>query len=302
MKVSLWTSSSRGLSIALELQRRGHRVSSVIVPKNRKQAGLSIAAMTGATFCEINLRALGPAIHPRILQTIGESDIGIVAGFPRRLPVEAFAAPRLGTVNLHAGPLPGYRGGSPLSWQIVSGKKEIHLSMHVMEQFLDSGPVIVVRSFRLEEAENVAVAKERADQVFSAMVGEFMESPEELIATARPQRQEDAVYWHQRNYDDAQIFWGRMCAKEVVDLVRATTPTYGGSFTFLGKDRVRILEVQRLRIGIRGVPGRVISIAESPHPVVLCSEGAVALSNYFQDSIWGRKTKFLRTGAHLGPA
>jgi|TARA_Y100000294_G_C8507225_1_gene317209 methionyl-tRNA formyltransferase len=33
---------------------------------------------------------------------------------------------KLGTLNLHAGKLPQYRGGSPLNWQIINGEKNIH--------------------------------------------------------------------------------------------------------------------------------------------------------------------------------
>ena len=32
---------------------------------------------------------------------------------------------KFGTLNLHAGRLPKYRGGSPLNWQIINNEKRL---------------------------------------------------------------------------------------------------------------------------------------------------------------------------------
>ena len=33
--------------------------------------------------------------------------------------------PKIGSINLHAGKLPKYRGGSPLNWQLINREKKL---------------------------------------------------------------------------------------------------------------------------------------------------------------------------------
>ena len=47
-------------------------------------------------------------------------DVIIVAGFPQIFGTNILHIPKNGAINLHGGPLPQYRGGSPLNWQIIS--------------------------------------------------------------------------------------------------------------------------------------------------------------------------------------
>ena len=43
----------------------------------------------------------------------------IIAGFSTIFKKNLIDIPKKGTINLHAGRLPKYRGGSPLNWQIM---------------------------------------------------------------------------------------------------------------------------------------------------------------------------------------
>ena len=46
------------------------------------------------------------------------------------------------TINLHGGPLPAYRGGSPLNWQIINQEKEIGISIIKIDEGIDTGDII----------------------------------------------------------------------------------------------------------------------------------------------------------------
>ena len=48
--------------------------------------------------------------------------VSVVAGFSQILEKKIIDLPIFCTLNLHAGPLPKYRGGSPLNWQIINGE------------------------------------------------------------------------------------------------------------------------------------------------------------------------------------
>ena len=50
-------------------------------------------------------------------------DYLIMSGFRQILKKNILNTPKKGTINLHAGKLPEYRGGSPLNWQIINGEE-----------------------------------------------------------------------------------------------------------------------------------------------------------------------------------
>jgi hypothetical protein len=63
-----------------------------------------------------------------------------------------FAIPPLGTLNLHLGKSPEFRGSSPGFYELLAGVSEIGVTVHRVDDGLDSGPVLVQRSFPLDIA------------------------------------------------------------------------------------------------------------------------------------------------------
>ena len=57
------------------------------------------------------------------------TELNLLCGFPYILKRNLISLPRFGTLNLHGGKLPEFRGGSPINWQIIKGKKKIGLSL-----------------------------------------------------------------------------------------------------------------------------------------------------------------------------
>ncbi len=69
-------------------------------------------------------------------------DLWCVACFPRRLPPAWLALPRLGGLNLHPSLLPAYRGPQPLFWQFRHGETRTGVSVHQLEEGLDTGDLV----------------------------------------------------------------------------------------------------------------------------------------------------------------
>jgi hypothetical protein len=78
-------------------------------------------------------------------------DLGIVFAC-YRLKRVLFSIPRLGTLNLHLGKPPEFRGSSPGFYELMAGVPEIGLTVHRVDDGLDSGPVLLQRSFPLDLA------------------------------------------------------------------------------------------------------------------------------------------------------
>jgi methionyl-tRNA formyltransferase len=72
-------------------------------------------------------------------------DLLVVFGFNWRLPPEVLALPRLGVLNVHPSALPRYRGPAPMLWAIRNGDPVIGVTIHRMDEGLDTGPVLALR-------------------------------------------------------------------------------------------------------------------------------------------------------------
>lgn len=80
-----------------------------------------------------------------------DADLGIIAG-TYILKEPAFTAPRLGSINIHSGKAPEYRGSAPAFWEMYNGETEVGVTIHWAVSRLDAGNILRQRMFRLDPA------------------------------------------------------------------------------------------------------------------------------------------------------
>lgn len=298
MRVLLWASSSRGLSVANAVVEDGHEVGVVIVPAAKSEIGHLIQRQTGAHVIEVKASPK----HEVKIHEIGGMDIGIVSGFPYWIPPSLANSPRLGSVNLHGGPLPQFRGGSPISWQISLGRKVVELSVHVLEEQLDAGPVVLSDAFELGQEEDISHARLKSDAKFSELVARLLREPS-LLTETQPQDHSKAAYWHQRSSEDSVLRWGELTDIQAVNLVRAVSPDYGGAVTYLGDAKVEVFRAAPAVPRLHGTPGRVVVLSSKANPMVVCRVGGLELLDYkICSTTANHKTpERLENGARLVP-
>lgn len=68
------------------------------------------------------------------------------------LPESVFGMPRLGTINLHCGYLPDFKGAPPVFWELYEGARETGVSVHFVTGDLDGGPIIERRKVAIDPA------------------------------------------------------------------------------------------------------------------------------------------------------
>lgn len=78
-------------------------------------------------------------------------DLGLVFGC-YKLERRLFGIPRLGTLNLHLGNSPDFRGSSPGFYELVAGIPEVGVTIHRVDDGLDSGPILLQQTFPLDVA------------------------------------------------------------------------------------------------------------------------------------------------------
>ncbi len=78
-----------------------------------------------------------------------KADLGILYGTNIiREPV--FSIPRLGSINIHQGNAPFYRGGPPVFWELYNGEKEVGITVHFVAAKVDTGDIILQKLIPLE--------------------------------------------------------------------------------------------------------------------------------------------------------
>lgn len=77
------------------------------------------------------------------------ADLGILYG-TNIIKESVFALPRLGSINLHQGLAPLYRGGPTVFWELFNGEKEIGITVHFVAKKVDTGDIILQTTVPLE--------------------------------------------------------------------------------------------------------------------------------------------------------
>lgn len=212
----------------------------------------------------IKIKRLKPEVH-------------IVAGYSQIFKTKLLKVPRLGTINLHGGRLPFYRGGSPLNWQIINGEKRIGISAVLMNEGIDSGRILASADFPRLENYTIASVHEKANQLFPRILVKAIRMV--LLKgqqAGRPQASASATYWHQRRDEDGEIEFKRMTSQEVIRKVRALTHPYPGAWALLNGKKVRIYEAKMPLLSHRGTPGRAFC-TKNGQIMVCCRDFAVCL-------------------------
>lgn len=130
-----------------------------------------------------------------------------------RAPLIATA--RIAALNLHYGPLPRYRGVSPIAWALMNGERTHGVTLHVIEPGIDSGPIVAERSVSIGPADTGRALYDRCVEAGIALFHEaWVAVREQERIEARPQDDDTALYYNRwaLDFSDRRIRWTDDCA------------------------------------------------------------------------------------------
>ncbi|MDQ6768469.1 MAG: hypothetical protein M3Z54_00580 [Gemmatimonadota bacterium] len=78
-------------------------------------------------------------------------DLAVLAG-TYILKESVFALPRHGSINLHSGKVPEFRGAAPAFWELYHGEKAVGVTIHRVDASLDAGPILAQEMFPIDPA------------------------------------------------------------------------------------------------------------------------------------------------------
>ncbi len=78
-----------------------------------------------------------------------DADLGILYG-TNIIRESVFSIPRLGSVNIHQGLAPLYRGGPTVFWELLNGESEVGITVHFVAAKVDTGDIVLQTTVPLE--------------------------------------------------------------------------------------------------------------------------------------------------------
>lgn len=175
-------------------------------------------------------------------------DLFILAGYPQILKKKIFQIPKKMTINLHGGPLPAYRGGSPLNWQIINQEKEIGISIIKIDEGIDTGDIIEEKKFKLFKNDNIKTVHDKANKHFSEMLFKIIKKLKKGKIFLKKQKYKKKL-WKQRRDNDGFLDFKKKNLKESIFFVKALTRPYPGAWSYIfieqRKKKVRIYNLKK---------------------------------------------------------
>ena len=242
------------------------------------------------------LRAIGP-------------DLIVVVAFGQILRRTVLDLPPLGCLNVHPSLLPKLRGAAPIQAAIREGLSETGVSIMLMNQGMDAGPVLSQVTAPIFADDTAATLGDRLARIGAELLVDVIPRWQSGAITPKDQNDAEATFCRPLRKEDARIDWSTP-AERIARICRAQTPWPGCQTEWDG--RQLLLLAVRAQADWTGPqpPGTTFLLPASPgHPpglAVATGQGALIVE---QLQLAGKKpllaAEFLRgqpriVGARLG--
>jgi methionyl-tRNA formyltransferase len=197
------------------------------------------------------------------LRTIS-CDYIVVAAYGQILPKAVLEhAP---CINLHASILPQYRGASPIQQSLLHGDKQTGVTAMLMEEGLDTGPILTIERIGIGEDEMVESLFDRLTTLAAKMTPEVLRAYPSL--TPKPQNDAGASLCKKITKADGEVAFED--ARTLYNQYRAFTP-WPGVYLSGG---LKLVKMRLADDASSNVPGKILAI-ENDRVKIGCEIGAL---------------------------
>ncbi|PKQ26238.1 MAG: methionyl-tRNA formyltransferase [Actinobacteria bacterium HGW-Actinobacteria-4] len=255
------------------------------------------------------LQVLTPdkASDPSFIETIRRlnADAAAVVAYGQILKPALLDAVAHGWVNLHFSLLPAWRGAAPVQRAIMAGDDMTGASTFVIEEGLDTGPVLGTMTERVRPTDTAGDLLERLATAAAPLMVQSLTALGAGSVTPVPQALDGVSYAHKLTREDAYVAWARPA--HVVDRqVRGCTPAPGAWTTLPDGTVAKLGAVSMVADAVGTVPGQLayrdgdVLVGTGSSPVAL-SWIAPAGKKPMDAAAWWRGAR-LTDGAMVGEA
>ncbi len=182
--------------------------------------------------------------------------LGFVTSF---VPQEMIDLARLGGINYHPSLLPKYRGGSAINWAIINGESETGVTIHFIDEGVDTGPILLQEKVEITPDDTVkSVYFKKLYPLGIKMIAEAVRLLRENKAAPVAQDEAGASFQPVITAGDTVIDWS-LPTLRIYNLIRGSNPS-PGAVTSIERQTCKLFDA---RIGSKtGTPGTVVEIGE----------------------------------------
>lgn len=208
---------------------------------------------------ELGLTVAQPESRAELAEGIAEHgpfDVGVVVAYGRILRPEVLEQPAHGFVNVHFSLLPRWRGAAPVARALMAGDPMTGVSIIVLEEGLDTGPVLTAQAIDILPDDNAGTLTDRLATVGARLLAEVL--PDYLTGELRPvpQTDEGATYAEKIEPED-RVIDPSADVDTVVAQVRGLAPVPGATLV------------------IDGTPHKILAVRPASHEMAAGSWVAV---------------------------
>ena len=242
VKFTLFTNNVRGIySLKYLIKKKIKPKNVFIASKNLNKDIIKIFKKS-----KLNYSILESIDSKEALNILKKTDMGLVCGFPYILKERHLRLVKYGFLNLHAGLLPKYRGGSPLNWQIINNEKFFGISVIKLNKEIDDGDIVEEKKFRLLKRYKIEDLHRIANKNFGKML--FKSIIKVLAKKSSKTIKKYANYFRQRNIKDSEIIPNKTKLKQLKLLDRAMSKSYPRPYFFYNSKKIIINKFREAKI------------------------------------------------------
>lgn len=202
-------------------------------------------------------------------------DFIIVVAYGIILPKTVLDIPNFFCLNGHASDLPRWRGAAPIQRAIEAGDKTTAACAMIMEETLDTGPVIAKKKINILNKDN---ASSLHDKLSKLTANVLIESMDKIIQNKyKPIKQKitGITYANKITSNDTLINWSQN-NEEILRKLRSLS-NWPGGWTYHNQNRIRIHEAKKIEfsVGKENIkPGEFIGYSGNGSPIIQCGSNS----------------------------
>ena len=205
-----------------------------------------------------------------------QPDLIVTAAFGQILPKELLEAPKLGCINVHASLLPELRGGAPIHYAILEGKKETGITIMYMAEKLDAGDILTQAAVEITEEDNVGTLHDKLSAVGCELLSETLPKLINGELTGIPQDDSKATFASNIKREQEKIDWTKD-GETIYNQVRGLNP-WPVAYTTLQGKVMKVWQAEKVSHSKAAQPGEIIEKREDGFVVKTGNETAIKIT------------------------
>lgn len=136
-----------------------------------------------------------------ICDSLEEADVVISVLYDRIFKIEELQ--NKSAFNFHPGILPDYRGSGNYSWCLINKEKETGITLHVIDEGIDTGEIISIEKFQILEKDTSFSLFQKGEHVIFNMFKEWFKKLLRGNYTSQPQPEGNYKTYYRKDLQES---------------------------------------------------------------------------------------------------